>query len=101
MLILAKGINMTYSKFVDKPPCVGGTYKLDARCRPYFISTKNKELITAFPPTVLQSGVNTLPIASSGFCKRLAIPLSLADDFKINSLNNGAYSLICDSINLL
>jgi len=61
---------MTYSTFVDKLPCTGGTYKLDARCRPYFLSTKNKDIITAFPPTVLQSGVNALPIASSGFCKR-------------------------------
>jgi len=71
MLIFTKGANYSYASFVDQPPCTAGAYKLDTRCRPYFYTTKNKDIVTAFPPTVLQSGATSSSYhVSSGFCKR-------------------------------
>lgn len=75
------GTNMTYATFVDLPPCTSGKYNLDLRCRPYYLASKSKDIMTVFPPMVFYGGTDALPYVSSGICKRQAVPLSMMDDF--------------------
>lgn len=61
---------MTFSAYVDLAPCTSGKYNMDLRCRPYFLATKDKDIMTIFPPMVFYGGTDSLPYASSGICKR-------------------------------